>query len=71
MNEPLLNRAMHENPLGQVRTYNADGKLLVGTTCRGYLAEIAEMLKEAQAEAWRQGFASGKTRAMRAMSDER
>jgi hypothetical protein len=70
MSKPILHGAIEESPRGQVRVYNADGKLLVGTTCRGYLAEVAVMLEEAKAEAWQQGFATGKSRAMRHMSDE-
>jgi len=49
--KPLLHVAIEENPRGQVRVYNADGKLLIGTTGRGYLAELAEAVKEAKAEA--------------------
>ena len=70
MSQPILHWSVEETPRGQVRVYNADGKLLVGTSCRGYLAELAHWIEEAKAEAWAQGFASGKSRAMRAMSDE-
>jgi hypothetical protein len=70
LSKPILQGAIEENQQGQVRVYNADGKLLVGTSNRGYLAEVAVMLEEAKAEAWQQGFATGKSRAMRHMSDE-
>jgi hypothetical protein len=35
---------MRKHPTGQVRVYREDGKLLVGTTCRGYLQEQADMV---------------------------
>ncbi|AYN57844.1 hypothetical protein HOU49_gp57 [Arthrobacter phage Eileen] len=46
------------------------GHLFDGESLSTREAIRAELLKELQAEAWDRGFASGKSRAMRHMSDE-
>ena len=37
---PFLNSDMKRHPTGQVRVYSATGKLVAGTSCAGYLAEL-------------------------------
>lgn len=62
MTEPMLNSAMRSNPTGQVRVYREDGKLTMGTPCRGYLAEQDEMIRSAKSEALREAAKEARER---------
>ena len=44
---PMLNALMEKHPGGEVRVYNADGKLIGGTSCAGYLLEYETATEEA------------------------
>lgn len=59
----------HPGHDAEVRLY-VGGKLKSGTWPYQVVRSIDDMIREAQAQAWEQGRATGMSRAMRYMSDE-
>lgn len=43
--QPILNDAMYRYPRGQVRVYSDTGKLIIGTSCAGYIREQDAYIK--------------------------
>jgi hypothetical protein len=47
---PMLHSALERHPEGQVRVYSKNGKLVMGTSVSGYIAELEEWHGEQKAD---------------------